>query len=126
MYSENEVRLQGNLTADPEFRTSQSGKIYCTFSLAFNQSKEISHFFNCVAFDKTAEYIQGRFSKGNSVLIGGQLTTSTWDGEDGKKRSAVKIIVNRIYSLQWKKAENGAPHDVLDNIPTGDDGEIPF
>ena len=124
---DNAVTIQGRLTADPELRESKSGKLFCTFSIAYNQGKDISHFFNCVAFEKSAEYIQGRFFKGTPVLIGGQLTTSSWENQDGKKLTQVKIIVSRIVECVFKKRE-GAP--VVQ--PSGNareifsDSEIPF
>ena len=98
----NKVILMGNLTRDPETRTTPSGRTVTNFSLAVNrtwkgsdgQQQESVGFFNCVAWAKTGEIIAQYLTKGRPVLVSGRLDQRSWeDKESGGKRSAVEIIV---------------------------------
>ena len=103
----NQEIITGNLTADPELRYSNSGMAICNFSIAYNHYKkdkddEVS-FFNCVAFNKTAETIAQHFKKGGKILIHGELKQSRWTTDDGQKRSKVEIIVQRFEFMGAKE-----------------------
>ena len=71
----NNVNIIGNLTKDPELRTTSSGKSVCSLSIAVQDSynKEKTHFFNCTAWGKTGEVINQYFSKGKKIGITGRL-----------------------------------------------------
>jgi single-strand DNA-binding protein len=98
----NKVILLGNLTRDPETRTTASGQSVTNFSLAVNRSwksadgtqQEQVSYINCVAWAKTGEVIAQYLSKGSPVLVSGRLEQRSWDDkESGQKRSAVDVIV---------------------------------
>jgi len=98
----NKVILMGNLTRDPETRTTASGQSVTNFSLAVNRSwksadgtqQEQVSYINCVAWAKTGEVIAQYLSKGSPVLVSGRLEQRSWDDkESGQKRSAVDVIV---------------------------------
>lgn len=98
--------LGGNLTRDPDLRYTPKGTPVCEFGLAINRAwnndagekqEEVS-FFNCASFGRTAETIAQYFRKGGSILLHARLKQETWEdrSEPGKKRSAVKVIVERF------------------------------
>jgi single-strand DNA-binding protein len=113
--SMNHVTIQGNLTRDPETRFTRDNQTpIASFTVAWNnvwrdrngEKVEECHFFDCVAFDKTAELIGRFFSKGDSILFEGALQQDTWDDrETGDKRSKVKIKVWKIHFQYSRRSE---------------------
>lgn len=98
----NKVILMGNLTANPETRTTGSGQNVTNFSLAVNRTwrgadgntQESVSFINCVAWGKTGDIIAQYMQKGRSLLVSGRLDQRSWeDKETGGKRSAVEVVV---------------------------------
>jgi single-strand DNA-binding protein len=96
----NKVTLLGNLTRDPELRTTPSGRSVCSFSLAVNRTwnnqqgekQEDVNFFDCTAWGKAGEIINQYTQKGQALLVSGRLNQSTWE-QDGKKRAKVDVVV---------------------------------
>ena len=99
----NTANIIGNLTRDPELKHSQSGKAIVNFSIAVQRKfkKDETDFFECVAWDKTAELIAEHFCKGHKIGITGDLQQQRWE-KDGKKQSKVIINVSQIDFLQAK------------------------
>ncbi len=98
----NKVILMGNLTRDPETRTTPSGQSVTNFSLAVNrtwkdasgQQQEAVSYIDCVAWGKPGEIIAQYLGKGRAVLVSGRLDQRSWeDKESGQKRSKVEVIV---------------------------------
>lgn len=98
----NKVILMGNLTRDPETRTTPSGQTVTNFSLAVSRSwkdqngapQEQTSFINCVAWGKPGEIIAQYTSKGSPLLVSGRLDQRSWDDkESGQKRSTVEVNV---------------------------------
>lgn len=101
----NKVILLGNLTADPEQRTTPSGQSVTSFSLAVNrtwndangQRQEETSFINCTAWGQRGETIAKYVSKGRQLLVSGRLQQRSWDDkETGKKRSTIDVIVEEF------------------------------
>ena len=101
----NKVILMGNLTADPELRTTPSGQNLASFTLAINRNwnnangerQEETSFINCTAWGKTGETISKYVSKGRQLLVSGRLQQRTWQDKDtGKNRSAIDVIVEEF------------------------------
>jgi len=123
----------GRITQETELRTTPNGMSVCDFSIAVNNDrkkdgqeiKEVS-FFNCTAWSKGGELIAQYCNKGDRIGIEGRLKQESWEDQDGKKRSNVKIIVESFQFLQGKdgSTESGAP-DNANNKPFQDD-DIPF
>lgn len=96
----NSVTLLGNLTRDPELRTTTSGQSVASFSLAVNRSwkgsdgeqKEAVDFFDCVAWGKAGEIIAQYMQKGRPLLVNGRLSSRSWE-QDGQKRNKVEVTV---------------------------------
>lgn len=101
----NKVILMGNLTADPEVRTTPSGQSVTSFSLAVNRTfrgsdgnrREETSFINCTAWGNTGETIAKYVGKGRQLLVSGRLQQRSWeDKETGKRRSAIDVIVEEF------------------------------
>lgn len=94
--------IAGNLTRDPELRTTPNGANVCSFSVAVNRvykdsngdQKEDVSYIDCSAWGRLAEVIKQYAKKGTSVLVSGRLDQRSWeDKTTGQKRSRVEIVV---------------------------------
>jgi len=114
MVSVNSVFFGGNLTRDPEMKEVNGGA--CTkFGVASNYSyrnrdgevKEDVCFAEVETWGKQAETVDKYLKKGSPVLIEGSLKYSSWEGDDGKKRSKLYIRARRVQFLpKGKKKED--------------------
>lgn len=98
----NSVTIMGNLTRDPELRTTPNGQSVCNISLALNRSykvkdewQEATDYIDVIVWGKQGENVSGYLSKGSSVLIQGRLQNRTWE-QDGQKRSKVEVVANDV------------------------------
>ncbi len=106
----NKVFLIGNLTKDPDVRTTATGKKVVSFSLAIRDGKdasgnEVTQYFNCTAWEKLADIIDQYVKKGHKIAINGSLKNRSWDGPDGVKKYATDILATDI-ELLTSKAES--------------------
>jgi single-strand DNA-binding protein len=96
----NSVSLIGRLTADPETRYFESGKVVAKFSIAVNRTKEEADFFEIEAWEKTAEVVSQYCKKGSQVGITGSLVQERWkDKTTDTNRSKVVVRCNRLELL---------------------------
>ena len=104
----NKVTLIGRLTKDPETRYTQQKNIAVTnFTLAVNRrfKKDEADFLNVTAWDKTAEFIQKHFIKGQQVAIVGRIETGNYE-KDGVKVYTTTVIAEECYFADSKKDSN--------------------
>lgn len=106
----NSVCMLGRITQDLELKNSSSGFSYLNFSIANSKRNkdgedEVS-FFKLVAFGKIAETIFNYFSKGDRILIQGELKQNRYTDKEGAKKSDVIIIVSAIDFVETKKQNN--------------------
>ena len=95
------VIIVGNITRDPELRSTPSGTQVCGFSVAVNRNyrdgsgeqKENVSFFDCSAWGKSGEIIAQYAKKGSGILVSGRLEQRSWEDKEGQKRSRVEIVV---------------------------------
>ncbi len=145
--------ITGNLTRDPELRSTPNGASVCSFSVAVNRTyrdasgeqKEDVSFIDCSAWGKLGEMISQYAKKGTGVLVSGRLDQRSWeDKTTGQKRSRVEIVVEDFnftgardnggngssYSGNFgaASAANDVPSDIPDDIPDGeiDLSDVPF
>lgn len=109
----NRATIVGRLTRDPEVRTTPSGVNVTSFGVATNfvwtdatgSRKESVEFHNVVAWRKLGEIAAQYLKKGRRVLIEGRLATSSWQGQDGVKRSRTEIVADNMIMLDGRAAE---------------------
>ena len=108
----NKAILMGRLTRDPELRHTGSGTPVCSFSVAIDNGygdNRSTDFINCVAWNKTAEFVDKYFTKGRMIIVIGRIQTRTWEGQDGKKNYATEVVASEVSFGETKKSadENG-------------------
>lgn len=101
-YGFNKVVLIGNLTADPELKTTQTGIPVVSFSIAVSRryAKDTddvkADFINIVCWRKSAEFVAQYFRKGKKILVEGQLQTRSYVTNDGSKRYATEVVADNV------------------------------
>src|SRR5487761_1588044 len=102
----NQVILMGNLTRDPELRTTPNGQNVCSFSLALNRSyknsdgnwTEVTDYVDVVAWGPLGERVAQYLTKGRPCLVNGRLQSRSWE-QDGQKRSKVEVVAQDVTFL---------------------------
>lgn len=111
----NQCTFLGNLTYDPELRSTPNGNSVVSFGVAINkrfktadgEQKEEVTFLDFEAWNKQAEFIQEYFRKGDKILVDASAKLDTWeDKTTSEKRSKVKFRVNSVYFAGSKKASD--------------------
>ena len=100
----NQAIIMGNLTRDPELRTTPSGQSVATFAVATNRSwndpsgerKDSVEYHDVVAWGKLGELVSNYLTKGRKVLVVGRLQTRNWEGQDGSKKQRTEIVATDI------------------------------
>lgn len=113
----NKVMVIGNLTRDPESRTTPNGKNVTQFSVATSRvwvndagvKQEEVEYHNIVAWAKLGEICQNYLGKGRKVYVEGRLKTRDWVGQDGVKRYRTEIIAENMIMLDRAPQGNSAP-----------------
>jgi single-strand DNA-binding protein len=102
----NQVILMGNLTRDPELRSTNTGQSVCNFSLALNRSykdasgnwQDATDYIDVIAWGPLGERVQQYVTKGRPVLVTGRLQNRTWE-QEGQKRNKVEVVANDVTFL---------------------------
>jgi single-strand DNA-binding protein len=140
----NHVTLVGRLTRDPELRHLPSGQPVLQLGVAVNgrQKDEAGNwtdkpnFFDVKIFGNQAESLATHLSKGRRIGVDGRLDWSSWEAQDGSKRSKVEVIAFQVQFLdsrgdgereqQYVPAGAAASSGSSDFAPGGADDDIPF
>ncbi len=107
----NQVILMGRLTRDPEQRTTTTGKLIVSFSIAVDRGGQDdgADFFEVTAWEKLGELVVKYLGKGRRVLVQGRLRQDSWDDkETGKKRSRVEVTATDVTFLDGPSDGAGA------------------
>jgi single-strand DNA-binding protein len=140
----NKVILIGRLVADPELRSTQSGKSVASYRLAVDrQNKQDGQpdadFLNCVAWGKNAEFASKHLTKGTKIAVEGRIQTGSYE-KNGVKHFTTDIIVERHEFCESKKSSpspdyGGSYQAPMPSYPapnqqfaemSDDDGGLPF
>ncbi|HEX4020120.1 MAG TPA: single-stranded DNA-binding protein [Acidobacteriaceae bacterium] len=115
--SVNKVILLGNVGKDPEIKSTASGVVVATFSIATSERfkdksgtwQDRTEWHNLVAYQRTAEIIRDYVKKGSKLYVEGRLQTSSWDDKTtGQKKYRTEIIVNDLSLLSGRgEGESG-------------------
>ena len=101
----NKVFLIGNLTKDPDVRTTGSGTSVCTFRIAVQrrfvnqQGERASDFFDVVAWRQLADLCGRYLAKGRKVAVVGELQNRSYDAKDGTKRYVTEVVADEVEFL---------------------------
>lgn len=141
----NKVELVGRLTREPEVRYTQgeNASAVARFSVAVNrrfknnEGNYDADFINCVAFGKSAEFIEKYFKKGMAIGISGRIQTGSYTNKDNVKVYTTDVVVEEAEFVESKNSGGSSTHsntptnntpsaDGFMNIPDGIDEELPF
>lgn len=122
----NQAIIMGNLTRDPELRTTPSGQSVASFAVATNRNwtdpsgekKEAVEYHEIVAWGKLGELVSNYLSKGRKVLVTGRLQTRSWE-TDGVKRQKTEIVATDINFLD-RAGDGGGDYTPPASAPAGD------
>lgn len=111
----NQVTLMGNLTRDPELRSTPNGQSVCNFGLALNRSYksadgewvEATDFVDIVAWGPLGERVAQYLTKGRPALVAGRLQSRSWE-QDGQKRSKLEVVAQDVTFLGGAPGGAGA------------------
>lgn len=114
----NKVLLIGNLTRDPELRSTPSGQSVASFGLATNrvwkdpqsgEKKEAVEFHNIVMWRRLAEIAGQYLRKGSKIFLEGRLQTNSWQDQSGSKKYRTEIVAENMQMLD-RKPQGSAPY----------------
>lgn len=121
----NKVILTGRTTANPEIKIAGSVNV-CGFTLAVDRptkagSEPVTDFIDCIAWDKTADFLVKYAPKGTKLLIEGSIQVESYVDKDGKRRRATKVRVDKVEFAGPKVNAGGNKENTED-----DDDKMPF
>lgn len=112
----NSVNLTGRLTRDPDIRYTDNGDCIARFSLAVDrrfksEGGPTADFPSCVAFRKTAEFVEKYFRKGMKLELTGHLQTGSYTNRDGVKVYTTDVVADQVGFGESKGASQGRSQD---------------
>lgn len=130
----NKVILMGRLTRDPELRHTGKGTPVTTFSIAIDNGygdNKRTDFINCLAWNKTAEFVTKYFAKGKMIIIAdGRISTRSWETQDGKRAYATEVVANEVSFGETKSSQQTVTQPPMqddDFTPLDEeDDDLPF
>ena len=123
----NKIIVMGRLTRDPELRYTQNNTPVASFTLACDRDlgEKQTDFLDCVAWKKTAEFVNNYFRKGGMAIVAGRLQSRQWQDKDGNKRTNWEIVCDNVYFGE-SKARSDAPQQKPAFVEIDDEGDLPF
>lgn len=137
----NKAIIVGNLTRDPELKTTANGIAVTTFTVAAQRryktqdGQQQADFINCVAWRGTAEFIAKYFVKGQKIGVSGSIQTRTYDDANGVRKYVTEVNVEDAEFVTSKSdggkrdapaTADGIPADAVDDFEPLDDADLPF
>lgn len=132
----NKVMLIGNVTRDPEVRTTAQGTAVATFSVATNlrwtnaagERQDKAEFHNVVAWRKLADICGQMVKRGSKIYVEGRLQTRSWDDAQGQKHWRTEIVADNIIMLDRANKGSGGAQAVESEpaAPEAPDVETPI
>mgnify|MGYP002515908843 CR=1 FL=1 len=136
------LTIIGNLTGDPELRTTTTGSEVCSFTVAVNRRKTANNqtpeadFFRVSAWRQLGENCQRYLAKGRKVAVVGSVSVSTYTGNDGTTRATLEVTADDVEFLSSRNEDAGyapaAPSQpapaapAMNGFEEVDDEDLPF
>lgn len=138
----NKLTIIGNLTRDPELRTTSSGISVCSFTVAVNRKQSAQQrqagqqpeadFFRVTAWRERGEFCGKFLQKGKKVCVIGPVGVSTYDGRDGKTYANLEVTAEEVEFLSPRVSDPPVPQEPVTDQQTGyeqvqiETDELPF
>ncbi len=119
----NRAEIVGNVTRDPEVRTTTSGQQVVSLGVATNdrwrdrasgEDRERAEFHNVVVWGTLAEQVGQHIRKGSRVYVSGRVQTRSWETQAGSKRYTTEIVADQCSLLG---TANPAVADAISSVP---------
>lgn len=110
----NKITLIGNLTHDPEVRSTPNGVTVCTFTIAVNRrfaqqgGEKVTDFFRINAWRQLGENCARYLAKGRKVAVIGELQARTYEGKDGATRMSLDVSADEVEFLTPRSQDEGS------------------
>ena len=131
----NKLTIIGNLTRDPELRTTTSGVNVCTFTVAVNRKRKIegqpeADFFRVTAWRELGDICAKYLAKGRKVCVVGAVSLHTYDS-NGKTSASLEVLAEDVEFLtpkgeQSEKVDQQTGYQKVTPRDNPFDGDIPF
>ena len=130
----NRATILGRVGKELELRYTPNGTAVTTFSLATAKKvkgEQVTQWHNLVAFGKTAEILSQYVSKGDQLLVEGEIQYRSYDNKDGQKVNVTEILVNQFEFVgnsgggKEPKSTTETPEQMAERV-FAEDEEIPF
>ena len=122
----NKITIIGNLTRDPELRTTPNGVAVCTFTVAVNGRKpEDTQYFRITAWRQTAENCQRFLAKGRKVAVVGAVSLNTYTAKDDTTKASLEVQADEVEFLSPRQESVKEPNIPEGMVPVVDD-DLPF
>lgn len=135
----NAVQLVGRLARNPDVKYSQDGRAHARITLAVDRryrkdGEQNTDFISCVAFGKTAEFVEKYFRKGMRMGLTGRIQTASYKNQEGTMIYTTDVICENIEFVESKKTDQAAGGEQQAAGPDGfmsipdqlDDDNLPF
>lgn len=131
----NKVYIIGNLTRDPELRTTQSGKYVCTFTVAVNRRQkgdaQAADFFRVSAWNQLGENCQRFLAKGRKVAVVGSVSVNAYTTQNGENRASLEVFAQDVEFLSPNTEQGQMPPQNTNSghngwTEVGDDEKMPW
>ncbi len=110
----NKITLIGNLTHDPETRTTSSGVTVCSFTIAVNRrfasqgGERQTDFFRINAWRQLGETCSRYLAKGRKVAVIGELQARQYEAKDGTTRMSLDVSADEVEFLTPRSSDDNA------------------
>ena len=126
----NNIVLLGRLTKDADIRSTQSGKVVASFTLAVDRpytqnGKREADFIACQIWGKSAEVLGKSVHKGQRILLEGRLQIRQYTDKNGNKRTAAEVVTERFEFIERKEQTEPQGMETFGQQMPFDE-EIPF
>lgn len=134
----NSIHIIGRIGSEPELKTTQSGIMVCSFSLAVKRPrvKDTTDWLPVVAWRQSAEYISKYAHKGSMVAVSGVLTARKYETTNGENRIAYEVVADSVSILSGNDSSRTSQTPTQDTNEANTaayafevisaDGDIPF
>ena len=118
----------GRLTADPDIRYTNGNNAVARYTLAVDRrfkkdGEQSADFINCIAFNKSAEFVEKYFYKGSKIVVSGRIQTGSYTNKEGRKVYTTDVIVEDQEFAESKRTDETNPWGPTNSKPKMERGE---
>lgn len=127
----NKLAIIGNLTADPQLRTTQQGLSVCDFTVAVNRRKKAdgtqdTDYFRVSVWRQLGESCAKYLSKGKKVFVSGPVSVRTYQTQNGDTRASLEVLAEDVEFLTPRDDHGAQASQPAGFTPAAYDNDLPF